>query len=217
MLQHRDLPAVSCSAALGGTALFSRARADERAGAVGAAGLQGAGLRVPAGGNDGHNMVVPLTQARVQRLQGGARLAGAAGRQRRRCCRSQTPDGTPYGLNPGLQRHPSALGAGQAGRAGQCRHAGAAGDARAVSRPTPCRCRPICSRTPTRSSRCRAACRRLGRHRLGRPRRRRGAAAERRLRAFRPRSRSPGRRCSAPATSCSRRACFPASTSTVTA
>ncbi|MBX7207488.1 MAG: DUF1501 domain-containing protein [Verrucomicrobiaceae bacterium] len=54
-----------------------------------------------AGGNDGHNTVVPLTQADYNSYKiarGGLALPDSNGP----LAQVQTPDGTPYGLNPGL-------------------------------------------------------------------------------------------------------------------
>src|SRR5262245_222885 len=54
-----------------------------------------------AGGNDGHNTIVPLTQAdfnAYKQSRGGLALPDGNGP----LLQVQTPGGTPYGLNPGL-------------------------------------------------------------------------------------------------------------------
>lgn len=54
-----------------------------------------------AGGNDGHNTIVPLTQSQFNAYQasrGGLALPDNNGPM----LQVETPDGTPYGLNPGL-------------------------------------------------------------------------------------------------------------------
>ncbi len=112
-----------------------------------------------SGGNDSHNMIVPLSSAQFAAYK-AARGSLALPDNNGALLPVETPDGTPFGLNPGLQRDSSAVGAGTARGARERRHARAAGDARASSSPARCRCRPICSRTPIRFSRCRAACRR---------------------------------------------------------
>src|ERR1700759_4736667 len=55
-----------------------------------------------AGGSDGHNMVVPLTQAEFNAYR-SARGSLALPDNNGELLTIQTPDGTPYGLNPGLQ------------------------------------------------------------------------------------------------------------------
>jgi uncharacterized protein (DUF1501 family) len=54
-----------------------------------------------SGGNDSHNMVVPLTQAQYNAYK-AARGSLALPDSNGQLVPVQTPDGTPYGLNPGL-------------------------------------------------------------------------------------------------------------------
>jgi len=55
-----------------------------------------------AGGNDGHNTIVPLTQAAFNTYK-AARAGLALPDSNGPLLQVQTPDGTPYGLNPGLR------------------------------------------------------------------------------------------------------------------
>jgi uncharacterized protein (DUF1501 family) len=65
-----------------------------------------------SGGNDSHNMVVPLTQAQFNAYK-AARGTLALPDSNGQLIPVQTPDGTPYGLNPGLTAIAPFWGSGQ--------------------------------------------------------------------------------------------------------